>query len=139
MDGLKNPTQDVFIPFLSRDHAMAISVMENNGVKHWSFFDPNFGAVTFNSFDKFSDFMDKSYKNNYGIKKLLKFHNISGAPYFSSIKEPGQTFKLNTFTLHSDESKGKIVNTLEESRRGEEAFVLKKMKEENIQFKFDKS
>ncbi|MBW5820987.1 MARTX multifunctional-autoprocessing repeats-in-toxin holotoxin RtxA [Yersinia enterocolitica] len=139
MDGLKNPTQDVFIPFISRDHAMAISVMENNGVKHWSFFDPNFGAVTFNSFDKFSDFMDKSYKNNYKIKKLLKFNNFSGAPNFSSIQEPGQTFKLNTFTLHSDESKGKIVNTWEESRRGEQAFLLKKMKGESIQFKLDKS
>ncbi|HHL2498441.1 TPA: MARTX multifunctional-autoprocessing repeats-in-toxin holotoxin RtxA [Yersinia enterocolitica] len=139
MDGLKNPTQDVFIPFLSRDHAMAISVMENNGVKHWSFFDPNFGAVTFNNFDKFSDFMDKSYKNNYKIKKLLKINNFSGAPNFNSIQEPGQTFKLNTFTLHSDESKGKVVNAWEESRRGEQAFVLIKMKEESIQFKLDKS
>lgn len=139
MDGLKNPTQDVFIPFLSRDHAMAISVMENNGVKYWSFFDPNFGAVTFNSFDKFSDFMDKSYKNNYKIKKLLKINNFSGAPNFNSIQEPGQTFKLNTFTLHSDESKGKVVNAWEESRRGEQAFVLIKMKEESIQFKLDKS
>ncbi|HDL7891936.1 TPA: MARTX multifunctional-autoprocessing repeats-in-toxin holotoxin RtxA, partial [Yersinia enterocolitica] len=60
---LENPTEDTFVAIQSKDHAMSIAIHKKEGGHIWSFFEPNYGGVSFHDYKSFKKFMDDFTKN----------------------------------------------------------------------------
>ncbi|HEN3656256.1 TPA: hypothetical protein U5E37_004292, partial [Yersinia enterocolitica] len=63
MKKLKSPTEDTFVSMLSQDHAMSIAIHKKENGHVWSFFEPNYGGVSFHDYESFKKFMDDFTKN----------------------------------------------------------------------------
>ncbi|MGP6380323.1 MARTX multifunctional-autoprocessing repeats-in-toxin holotoxin RtxA [Yersinia bercovieri] len=136
---LKNSEKNTFSLFMSSNHVMAISVTEKDGKRYWSFFDPNEGGVAFDSYDKFCNFMNKYHKQFYTLNKFIGLDKFTPINKFNPAEDPDQTFIIGYSKFRSNNEMDKVTGIWEESRRGEQEFLLNKMKEENIQFNLDKN
>ncbi|WP_145531623.1 MARTX multifunctional-autoprocessing repeats-in-toxin holotoxin RtxA [Yersinia kristensenii] len=123
MERLKNPTEDTFVAIQSKDHAMSIAIHKKEGGHIWSFFEPNYGGVSFHDYESFKKFMDDFTKNR-------NSYEPSG--------RKDQLFALNFNIFTSDKETKKIEGVWDLRRRGKDAFIINEFKNSETVFKFDK-
>lgn len=133
IDDLNNLKRNMFFNINTKNHAMAISYIINvNGSKRFTFFDPNFGEI---SYDNISDF-----KN--GVKKLLnqkvnigRGKKILGEVYGisqGSLKELDVNITINEF--ENDVIRNKKPGIFKQAQDSEQSYIVKSLKENNIIF-----
>ncbi|CFR10266.1 MARTX multifunctional-autoprocessing repeats-in-toxin holotoxin RtxA [Yersinia kristensenii] len=123
MERLKNPTEDTFVAIQSKDHAMSIAIHKKEGGHIWSFFEPNYGGVSFHDYESFKKFMDDFTKNR-------NSYEPSG--------RKDQLFALNFNIFTSDKETKKIEGVWDLRRRGKDVFIINEFKNSETVFKFDK-
>ncbi|EKN3956651.1 MARTX multifunctional-autoprocessing repeats-in-toxin holotoxin RtxA [Yersinia enterocolitica] len=123
MGKLKKPQEDTFVSMISTDHAMSIVINKKEGGHVWSFFEPNYGGVSFHDYESFKKFMDSFTKNrNSYTLKNTKNERIS--------------MEYNIFT--SNEEIQKIEGVWDLRHKGKNAFIVNEFKNSGAVFKFDK-
>ncbi|MDN0107035.1 MARTX multifunctional-autoprocessing repeats-in-toxin holotoxin RtxA [Yersinia rochesterensis] len=123
MGRLENPTEDTFVAIQSKDHAMSIAIHKKEGGHIWSFFEPNYGGVSFHDYKSFKEFMD-------GFTKNRNSYEPSGR------KDQLFALEFNIFT--SDKEIKKIEGVWDLRRRGKDTFIINEFKNSGDVFKFDK-
>ncbi|WP_145586104.1 MARTX multifunctional-autoprocessing repeats-in-toxin holotoxin RtxA [Yersinia kristensenii] len=123
MKKLENPTEDTFFSIQSQKHAMSIAIHKKENGHIWSFFEPNYGGVSFHDYESFKKFMDGFTKNR----------NSYGS---NDNKEQRFSLEINIFT--SDKETKKIEGVWDLRRRGKDAFIINEFKNSETVFKFDK-
>ncbi|HDL7823281.1 TPA: MARTX multifunctional-autoprocessing repeats-in-toxin holotoxin RtxA [Yersinia enterocolitica] len=123
MERLRNPTENTFISMQSKDHAMSIAIHKKEGGHIWSFFEPNYGGVSFHDYKSFKEFMD-------GFTKNRNSYNPSG--------RENQRFSVefNIFTSNKETRKTEGVWDLR--RRGKDTFIVNEFIKSGVVFDFDK-
>ena len=123
MGKLKKPQEDTFVSMISTDHAMSIVIHKKEGRHVWSFFEPNYGGVSFHDYESFKKFMDSFTKNrNSYTLKNTKNERIS--------------IEYNIFTSNKEIKKIEGVWGLR--HKGKNAFIVNEFKNSGAVFKFDK-
>ncbi|HFQ6645172.1 TPA: MARTX multifunctional-autoprocessing repeats-in-toxin holotoxin RtxA [Yersinia enterocolitica] len=120
---LENPTEDTFVAIQSKDHAMSIAIHKKEGGHIWSFFEPNYGGVSFHDYKSFKKFMDDFTKNR-------NSYEPSG--------RKDQLFALNFNIFTSNKETKKVDGVWDSWRRGKDEFIINEFKNSGAVFKFDK-
>lgn len=123
MEMLRSPTDDTFVSMGSRDHAMSIAIHKKDGGHIWSFFEPNYGGVSFHDYESFKEFMD-------GFTKNRNSYDPSG--------RESQRFSIEYNIFTSNEECKKIEGVWDLRRRGRDAFIVNEFVNSKAVFKFDK-
>ncbi|MCW7547488.1 MARTX multifunctional-autoprocessing repeats-in-toxin holotoxin RtxA [Photorhabdus sp. APURE] len=133
MEQLRNVKQSTYMMFMSEDHAMSVVVHKNEAQTIWSFFDPNFGAKSFDNYDDFHRFMDSFHKG-----MITGYRSPIGYKYTSANPEDSakSSFNINYNTFEDSAITG-YDNTWKQAREGEQNHVLHALKEQKIVFSLD--
>ncbi|WP_232282509.1 YopT-type cysteine protease domain-containing protein [Yersinia enterocolitica] len=113
---LENPDKNTFVSFESENHAMSVSIIKKGSGYQWSFFEPNYGGVTFNNYQDFKSFMDNFTKNR------------------NSYAKSGNSFEVNYNIFTLDEKMKPIREKWDISRSNEQAYLLDRLKTGSIEF-----
>ncbi|ELY5243261.1 RTX toxin [Yersinia enterocolitica] len=128
MSSLANIDKSVYVSLLSPTHAMAISVIKDRTSTYWTFFDPNNGAKVYDNYAEFKSHVDnlltKEGYFNQSVKDTLVANFDFSVDYIKFEENPNHK---------NDDSVWK------RARDGEEAYVLKSMKENKIIFDINNS
>ncbi|MET1457366.1 YopT-type cysteine protease domain-containing protein, partial [Yersinia enterocolitica] len=117
---LENPDKNTFVSFESENHAMSVSIIKKGSGYQWSFFEPNYGGVTFNNYQDFKSFMDNFTKNR------------------NSYAKSGNSFEVNYNIFTLDEKMKPIREKWDISRSNEQAYLLDRLKTGSIEFDLGK-
>ncbi|KMW72892.1 RTX toxin [Photorhabdus luminescens subsp. luminescens] len=133
MEQLRNVKQSTYMMFMSEDHAMSVVVHKSEAQTIWSFFDPNFGAKSFDNYDDFHRFMDSFHKG-----MITGYRSPIGYKYTSANPEDSakSSFNINYNTFEDSAITG-YDNTWKQAREGEQSHVLHALKEQEIMFSLD--
>ncbi|HEN3479328.1 TPA: MARTX multifunctional-autoprocessing repeats-in-toxin holotoxin RtxA [Yersinia enterocolitica] len=123
MKKLENPTEDTFVSIQSQKHAMAIAIHKKENGHVWSFFEPNYGGVSFHDYESFKKFMDSFTKNRHSYE----LHENKGQRFY---------LEINLYT--SNKETKKVEGIWDLRRRGKEIFIVNEFKKNGAVFKFDK-
>ncbi|PQQ22702.1 MARTX multifunctional-autoprocessing repeats-in-toxin holotoxin RtxA [Photorhabdus hindustanensis] len=133
MEQLRNVKQSTYMMFMSEDHAMSVVVHKSEAQTIWSFFDPNFGAKSFDNYDDFHRFMDSFHKGLItGYRSPIGYKYASASPEDSA----KSSFYINYNTFEDSAITG-YDNTWKQAREGEQSHVLHALKEQEIMFSLD--
>ncbi|MBS9437878.1 MARTX multifunctional-autoprocessing repeats-in-toxin holotoxin RtxA [Photorhabdus noenieputensis] len=133
MEQLRNVKQSTYMMFMSEDHAMSVVVHKGEAQTIWSFFDPNFGAKSFDNYDNFHRFMDSFHKGVItGYRSPIGYKYASASPENSA----KSSFNINYNTFEDSAITG-YDNTWKQAREGEQSHVLHALKEQEIMFSLD--
>ncbi|EYU16353.1 MARTX multifunctional-autoprocessing repeats-in-toxin holotoxin RtxA [Photorhabdus aegyptia] len=133
MEQLRNVKQSTYMMFMSEDHAMSVVVHKSEAQTIWSFFDPNFGAKSFDNYDDFHRFMDSFHKGLItGYRSPIGYKYASASPEDSA----KSSFYINYNTFEDSAITG-YDNTWKQAREGEQRHVLHALKERGIMFSLD--
>lgn len=124
MEKLKSPTEDTFVSMLSKDHAMSIAIHKKEGGYIWSFFEPNYGSVSFHDYESFKRFMDAFTKNR-------NSYEPSG--------RKNQRFSIRYEIFTSNKECEKIEGVWDLRHRGRGEFIANEFVNSKVVFKFDKN
>ncbi|HDL7643962.1 TPA: RTX toxin [Yersinia enterocolitica] len=128
MSNLADIDKSVYVSLLSPTHAMAISVIKDRSSTYWTFFDPNNGAKVYDNHTEFKHHVDKLLTKegyfNQSVKDTLVANFDFSVDHIKFEENPNHK---------NDDSVWKV------ARDGEEAYVLKSMKENQIIFDIDNS
>lgn len=116
MNKLKNPTESIYLSFNSKNHAMAISIIKKDSGYSWSFFEPNYGSVSFKNHADFKYFMDDFTKNK------NNYHNIDGKIYV----------KYRMF--YSDDKQKSHRGNWDVSRSNEQVYLFERLRLDKVEF-----
>lgn len=116
MNKLKNPTESIYLSFNSKNHAMAISIIKKDSGYSWSFFEPNYGSVSFKNHADFKYFMDDFTKNK------NNYHNIDGKIYV----------KYRMF--YSDDKQKLHRGNWDVSRSNEQVYLFERLRLDKVEF-----
>ncbi|MGM7831924.1 YopT-type cysteine protease domain-containing protein [Yersinia enterocolitica] len=123
MKKLENPTEDTFVSIQSQKHAMAIAIHKKESGHIWSFFEPNYGGVSFHDYKSFKKFMDGFTKNRNS---------------YASHDDKEQRFSLEINIYTSNKETKKVDGVWDSWRRGKDEFIINEFKNSGAVFKFDK-
>ncbi|CNG76305.1 MARTX multifunctional-autoprocessing repeats-in-toxin holotoxin RtxA [Yersinia enterocolitica] len=123
MKKLENPTEDTFVSIQSQKHAMAIAIHKKENGHVWSFFEPNYGGVSFHDYESFKKFMDGFTKN----RNSYELHENKGQRFY---------LEINLYT--SNKETKKVDGVWDSWRRGKDEFIINEFKSSGAVFKFDK-
>ncbi len=123
MKKLENPTEDTFVSIQSQKHAMAIAIHKKESGHIWSFFEPNYGGVSFHDYKSFKKFMDGFTKNRNS---------------YASHDDKEQRFSLEINIYTSNKETKKVDGVWDSWRREKDAFIINEFKNSGAVFKFDK-
>ncbi|EOX5556623.1 MARTX multifunctional-autoprocessing repeats-in-toxin holotoxin RtxA [Yersinia enterocolitica] len=123
MKKLENPTEDTFVSIQSQKHAMAIAIHKKESGHIWSFFEPNYGGVSFHDYESFKKFMDGFTKNRNS---------------YASHDDKEQRFSLEINIYTSNKETKKVDGVWDSWRRGKDEFIINEFKNSGAVFKFDK-
>ncbi|WP_449592748.1 C80 family cysteine peptidase [Photorhabdus tasmaniensis] len=133
MERLCNVKQSTYMTFMSEDHAMSVVVHKSEARTIWSFFDPNFGANSFDHYDDFHRFMDSFHKSIVtGYRSLIGYQYAPASPEDSS--KP--SFNINYNIFEGSDVTG-YDSTWKQAREGEQSYVLRALKEQEKMFSLD--
>ncbi|WP_350304919.1 MARTX multifunctional-autoprocessing repeats-in-toxin holotoxin RtxA [Photorhabdus viridis] len=133
MEQLRNVKQSTYMMFMSEDHAMSVVVHKSEAQTIWSFFDPNFGAKSFDNYDNFHRFMDSFHKGMItGYRSPIGYKYASASPEASA----KLSFNINYNTFEDSAITG-YDNTWKQAREGEQSHVLHALKERGVMFSLD--
>ncbi|CNK03806.1 putative RTX-family protein [Yersinia frederiksenii] len=134
LDDIKHVSNNTYISISSSNHTLAISIVKNENNKiSWTFFDPNFGAKTFDSHTDLQQYihgrLNEKIKRNNGSEVIL-------GKYYHFPVENLETLDFSVAYIkyeddkrsHHDYSASKI------SQDGEQAYIIKSLKENKIIF-----
>ncbi|HEN3660280.1 TPA: RTX toxin, partial [Yersinia enterocolitica] len=128
MSDLANIDKSVYVSILSPTHAMAISAIKDGSSTYWTFFDPNNGAKVYDNYAEFKRYVDnlltKEGYFNQSVKDTFVTNFDFSVDYIKFEENPNHK---------NDDSVWKM------ARDGEEAYVLKSMKENQIIFDINNS
>lgn len=128
MSDLANIDKSVYVSILSPTHAMAISAIKDGSSTYWTFFDPNNGAKVYDNYAEFKRYVDnlltKEGYFNQSVKDTFVTNLDFSVDYIKFEENPNHK---------NDDSVWKM------ARDGEEAYVLKSMKENQIIFDINNS
>lgn len=133
LNDISNISHNTYISISSPNHTLAISIVKNEKNKiSWTFFDPNFGAKTF---DNHTDF--KKHIHNHLNKKITRNGSeIVVGKYYDFPVDALETLDFSVAYIkyeddmrpHHDYSVSKI------SQDGERVYIIKSLKENKIVF-----
>ncbi|MGV8003181.1 MARTX multifunctional-autoprocessing repeats-in-toxin holotoxin RtxA [Photorhabdus temperata subsp. temperata] len=133
LEQLRNVKQSTYMTFMSEDHAMSVVVHKSEARTIWSFFDPNFGANSFDNYDDFRHFMDSFHKSIItGYRSLIGYQYAPASPEDSS--KP--SFNINYNIFEGSDVTG-YDSTWKPAREGEQSYVLRALKEQGRMFSLD--
>ncbi|AJJ62295.1 hypothetical protein [Yersinia aldovae] len=122
MNDLVSVENDMYIAFDSPNHAMAISIIKDENSTYWTFFDPNSGGKTFSNYKNFKSHVDGNMRLkgvNYGFK-INALINLE--------------FNIEYIKLKSDSRPRQDYSVWKKAQDGEQAYIIKSLKENNIIF-----
>ncbi len=133
IDGLNDFKSNVYYNVNTKNHSMAITcIINEDGSKCFTFFDPNFGEISYNNISHFK----------HGVKNLLnkevnigRRKKIIGELYGISegnLKE--LDVQLNISEFENDVIRIKEQSIFKQVQDGEQAYIVKSLKENNIIF-----
>ncbi|MFV8789906.1 YopT-type cysteine protease domain-containing protein [Yersinia enterocolitica] len=102
---------------------MAIAIHKKESGHIWSFFEPNYGGVSFHDYESFKKFMDGFTKNRNS---------------YASHDDKEQRFSLEINIYTSNKETKKVDGVWDSWRRGKDEFIINEFKSSGAVFKFDK-
>ncbi|CNI43015.1 putative RTX-family protein [Yersinia massiliensis] len=133
IDGLSDVTNNSYISIMSPNHAMAISInLDENNNKYWTFFDPNYGAKTY---DNHADFREGVYAS---FNKLVL--DISGVKKVASLYDfdekhlKNMDFQVGYIKFEDEVRSNQAECIWKQARNGEQSYIVRALKENNIIF-----
>ncbi|HII3670004.1 TPA: YopT-type cysteine protease domain-containing protein [Yersinia enterocolitica] len=102
---------------------MAIAIHKKESGHIWSFFEPNYGGVSFHDYKSFKKFMDGFTKNRNS---------------YASHDDKEQRFSLEINIYTSNKETKKVDGVWDSWRRGKDEFIINEFKNSGAVFKFDK-
>ncbi|WP_174891277.1 hypothetical protein [Candidatus Hamiltonella defensa] len=126
-DLLKNPSQNQYFLFYTENHAMAVTVIHQNGQRYWTFFDANLGAYSFNQYTAWREFTTNCLLNTTRSngEKLYQFQD----------PEAGEKTKIQYTRLVPNDNSS-YDGVWKEAQSQEESYFLKSLVEKKIQVNF---
>ncbi|ASX26837.1 hypothetical protein [Candidatus Williamhamiltonella defendens] len=129
MDRLRQINKNTFIHFVSRNHAMVISIHKKNkedpGI--WSFYDPNMGAKVFNRYQDFRDFIDNLHEVwpafGYNFTQASQDYLVCYNEFFEGDFDEKEIIDANSWKV---------------AWHNESSYLFRALKEQNISFKLEK-
>ncbi|CNK16916.1 putative cytotoxin RtxA [Yersinia frederiksenii] len=120
MAQLRSPGENTFVEFDSTNHAMNITIIKKGSGYQWSFFEPNYGGVSFDNYNDFRKFMDGFTKNRNSYNRLE------------------DDFEVNYNLFISDKDMQSVRGKWDIFRSNEQAYLLDRLKSEGIEFSLGK-
>ncbi|WP_327214731.1 RTX toxin [Yersinia aleksiciae] len=129
IDGLSDVKNNSYISIMSPNHAMAISItLDENNKNHWTFFDPNIGAKTYDNHADFRQGIYDIFNKHVGITKL-------GAAYgFDKKHFENMDFQVEYIKFEDEIRTSQAESTWKLARDGEQSYIIRALKENNITF-----
>lgn len=120
MGKLKDPGKSIIIEFGSKDHSMSITIIKKNTGYQYSFYEPNYGGVSFDKHEDFKCFLDGFVANKNSYPRVNNRLMVS----------------INTFDI--DESMNPVRGLWDISRSNEQAYLVNKLKADGVDFSLGK-
>lgn len=114
----KNPSQNQYFLFFTKNHAMAVTVIHQNGQRYWTFFHANLGAYSFNTYEVWRRFTTNRLLNTTGSngEKLYQFED----------PEAGEKTKIQYTRLVPKDNSG-YDGVWKEAQSQEESYLIKSL------------
>ncbi|CNI09143.1 putative RTX-family protein [Yersinia aldovae] len=128
---LSNVSHNKYISIMSPNHAMAISIIQGSNTR-WTFFDPRYGGRVY---DNYEDFKQGVYEHLRKIEIVKGSKRVVGIAY--DLPEDGlknMDFSINYIEYEDDNKPHQNYKVWKKAQDGEQAYIVKSLKENNIIF-----